>query len=261
MDQTALPFSVDRLQQNLDTTFIGRHVYYFAQTTSTQDEAKEAALAGAAEGDVYLADEQLAGRGRLGRRWEAPARSSVLLTVVLRPPTPVYAKLFMVASLATAEAIQHTTGLVTAIKWPNDALLNEKKAAGVLVEGEFEGETPLFALVGLGVNVNAAPQGPGLLYPATSLAAEFGAPVDREQLTRELLGSLERWYQEARTGGPVHEAWRERLITLGKPVTARIGDETLSGTAEDVDGDGRLLLRLSDGALVPLVAGDVSLQA
>lgn len=261
MPEPDAPFSASLLQEGLDTRFVGKTAHYYPLLTSTQDAAREAALGGATEGETFLADEQRAGRGRLGRTWRAPARCGVLLSVLLRPSSIVYPKLFMVASLAVVDAISKVTGLPSAIKWPNDVLLRGKKVAGALVEGEFAGEAPLFAIVGIGVNVNMAPGDfSDLLYPATSLSIELGAPVSREAVARELLRSLEQWYLAAQAGSQVHDSWRAHLSLLGERVTVRSGEEVLSGLAEDVDSEGRLLLRLDNGALVPLVAGDVTLQ-
>ena len=256
------------VQAGLCTRFIGRVARYYPVLASTQEAAKEAARAGVPEGAVFLADEQRAGRGRMGRRWLAPAGSSILLSVLFRPTMEVYPKLFMVASLAAALAIEETTGLRTDLKWPNDVLLRDKKVSGVLVEGEFAGEKLDFAVLGIGVNVNLDPTAltdptdqVGLLYPATSLSHEVGASVSRLTLAQSLLRHLERLYLRAAAGEAVHELWRARLVTLGKGAQVRSGDETVVGLAEDVDADGCLLLRREDGSLATFVAGDVTLQA
>ena len=261
MAEPLIPFAIDALKRGLATRFVGRQVRYYATLASTQDVARTVAIHGALEGEVHLADEQVAGRGRFDRRWLAPPMSSVLMSTILRPTTAVSWRLFMIAALAILDAIEASTGLRGDIKWPNDVLLNDKKVAGVLVETEFIGNVPAFSIVGTGINVNIdAATLAGLLYPATSLAIETGRFVEREAFARSLMESLERWYVEAGNGGDVRDAWRSRVSTIGKQIVARMGSETVSGLAEDVDADGSLLLRRSDGSLVTLIAGEVTLQ-
>ena len=249
------------LLEGLHTQFVGRVLHFFEEIPSTQDAAREAAHAEAPEGAVFLTDEQTAGRGRLGRRWEAPAGSSLLLSIVLRPTEELYPKLLMVGALAAALAIEETTGLRVDLKWPNDVLLRDKKVGGVLVEGEFQGTDLLFALMGIGINVNLNPAVfTEALYPATSLSHEAGSPVSRLALAHSLLRHLERTLLQARAGERVDRLWRARLVTLDKQVQVRAGNDVIEGLAEDVDADGSLLVRRSDGSLTTIVAGDVTLQ-
>jgi BirA family transcriptional regulator, biotin operon repressor / biotin---[acetyl-CoA-carboxylase] ligase len=141
-----------------------------------------------------VADEQTEGRGRLGRRWEAPPGTSLLCSVQLRPAVEAgrYPELTIVGAEACAEAIAATTGLEPALKHPNDVLVNGRKTAGVLGEAG-EGRVVL----GIGINVNVPePELPGdVRIPATSLLVESGRVVDRIELLVELLASLERRYQ------------------------------------------------------------------
>jgi len=259
---TQSDLSENALRQGLNTRFVGQPIHYYPVLASTQDAAKEAAEDGVPEGTVFNTDEQTAGRGRLGRTWQAPHGSSLLLSLVLRPSPTVYPKLVMVGSLAVAEAIEETTDLRAQFKWPNDVLIHDKKVAGVMVEGEFQGTRPLFAVLGIGINVNLdAAVFTEMLYPATSLAAEAGAPVSRLSLAQSLLGNLERELLQASSRPRrVHQRWRSRLATLGKQIRVRMGDQVLEGLAEDVDADGSLLLSRRDGSLTTIVAGDVTLQ-
>jgi BirA family biotin operon repressor/biotin-[acetyl-CoA-carboxylase] ligase len=153
----------------------------------------------APEGAVAVADEQTEGRGRLGRRWEAPAGTSVLCSVQLRPAADAssFPELTVVGAEACAEAIGAVTGLEPTVKHPNDVLIGARKVAGILGEAS-EGRVVL----GIGINANV---GDGELpadarTPATSLLAETGAPVDRIELLVELLLALERRYDAWRVG-------------------------------------------------------------
>ncbi len=260
----AIPeLSEQALRAGLHTQFVGQHVQYFPVISSTQNVAKEAAHHGAPEGAVFIADEQTEGHGRLARPWKAPQGTSLLLSVVLRPHPEIFPKLVIIGSLAVALAIEEATGIRADFKWPNDILVHEKKVAGLLVEGEFQGDVPRFAILGIGINVNLDPAmlGPEVLYPATSLMKETGEMVSRLALAHSLLRNLERIYVQARDGEPVHRLWHARLSTLGKEVRIRQGNEIVEGIAEDVDIDGSLLLRGKDGVLITVMAGDVTLQA
>jgi BirA family transcriptional regulator, biotin operon repressor / biotin---[acetyl-CoA-carboxylase] ligase len=149
----------------------------------------------APEGAVAVADEQTEGRGRLGRRWETPAGTSLLCSVQLRPPVGAarFPELTVVGAKACAEAIARVTGLTPALKEPNDVLVGSRKVAGILGEAS-EGRIVL----GVGINANvpleSLPQ--DVRIPGTSLLVETGAPVDRIELLVELLARLERRYRE-----------------------------------------------------------------
>jgi BirA family biotin operon repressor/biotin-[acetyl-CoA-carboxylase] ligase len=168
----------------------GREYSYVASCSSTQRLLPP----DAPEGAVAVADEQTEGRGRLGRRWEAPAGTSLLFSVQLRPAAEPsrFPELTILGAEAVAEAIAAATGLEPVLKEPNDVLIDGRKVAGVLGEAS-EGRVVL----GIGVNVNVAPeQLPAeVRLPASSLLAETGAAVDRVELLVELLAALERRYE------------------------------------------------------------------
>jgi BirA family transcriptional regulator, biotin operon repressor / biotin---[acetyl-CoA-carboxylase] ligase len=147
----------------------------------------------AAEGTLVVADEQTAGRGRLGRRWFAPAGTSLLCSLQLRPAVPVerLPELTVVAARACAEAIATVTGLEPELKFPNDLLLGERKVAGILAEAR-EGRVVLG--IGINANVPEAELPTEVDRPATSLLVESGQEVDRAELLLELLERLERRY-------------------------------------------------------------------
>lgn len=178
----------------------GRPYAYFERCESTQREL----AADAPEGAVAVAEEQTAGRGRLGRKWLAPARTSVLVSVNLRPDiaTPRLPELSLVAGAAVAGAIAAVTGLHPEVRFPNDILIGERKVAGVLAEAR---DDRVVLGIGINVNMDAAELTEGLDTPATSLQVETGAPVDRARLLAAVLERLESaydaWLSEARPGG------------------------------------------------------------
>jgi len=222
------------------------------------DVARELAAAGGPEGLVVRAEEQTAGRGRHGRRWVAPPGTSLLFTVLLRPPTEAVEWLPMAAAVGVARAVEKLTGLKPAVKWPNDLVIEGRKFAGILVETEFFGGELGWALVGIGINVNWDPaEVPELAGQATSLARELGGPVDREALFREVLWELDRAYRRLRAGWRPFFAWRRRLITVGREVEVVAGGEKLKGLAVGVDRAGRLRLRTDSGRTRLLSFGEV----
>jgi BirA family transcriptional regulator, biotin operon repressor / biotin---[acetyl-CoA-carboxylase] ligase len=167
----------------------GRPYRYFVRCESTQRELP----ADAAEGAVAVAEEQTAGRGRLGRPWHAPPRTGVLVSINLRPKIEVarLPELSIVAGLATADAIAAKTGIPPEVRFPNDVLIGGRKVAGILAEAREER-----VVVGIGINVNLAEaELPSEVdTPATSLQVESGVPVDRARLLVTLLERLESRY-------------------------------------------------------------------
>lgn len=229
--------------------------------SSTMDVARAAAVAGAAEGLTVVAEEQTAGRGRLGRAWRSTPGANLAFTVVLRPDLALVRRLAMAVPLAVAEGIAAATGIDAGIKWPNDVQIVSRKCAGVLIDVEMEGATPLFALAGIGLNVNHDPSAdPELASIATSLSARAGRPLDRETVLLAVLNALHGACAAVRRGEDVRERWRARLVTLGQQIGVRSGNTVEYGIAEDVDDDGGLLLRRDDGALLAFAAGEVTLR-
>ena len=167
----------------------------------------------------------------------------------------------MVSSLAVVNTIKSVTGLDAQIKWPNDVLIDDKKVCGILVESGVKGRDIHYAVIGIGININLdAASLKDVATPATSLSAETGKEVSRLEIVRQLLLEFERLYLLAQEGDAVYRQWRDRLITLGRQVTASCGEKTIEGIAESVDRDGSLLLRQPGGDTVRIAAGDVTLR-
>jgi BirA family biotin operon repressor/biotin-[acetyl-CoA-carboxylase] ligase len=232
---------------------------------STNSALVDAAQQGAPDRTVLVAEQQSAGRGRADRRWVAPARSGLTLSVLLRPvevPQARWGWLPLVASVALARTVTTLGALPAAVKWPNDLLLGayQRKAAGILAEVVPGG---LAVVLGIGLNVTLQPDElptPG----ATSLAIEQAACTDRDSLLRALLRSLDTELRQwcAYQGDPVvsgaREAYRQYCATLGKQIRVELpGQPELTGTAIDVDFEGRLVVE-SGGQRRALSAGQVT---
>ncbi|MCI0398628.1 MAG: biotin--[acetyl-CoA-carboxylase] ligase [Chloroflexi bacterium] len=257
------------VEEVLSTHWLGRPVYYFPAVGSTNDVLGEMARAGAPAGTMVVADFQSQGKGRLNRRWEAPAGTSLLISLLFRPGWPAgqAAWLTMMAGLAAVEAVQAVAGLAAGLKWPNDLVVPAgegwRKFGGLLLEGEFAGDRLESAILGLGLNANIPA---GHLSPAairaTSLLVELGRPVSRLKLLAAYLECLEFLYEAAGEGHSPHPAWNARLVTLGRPVQVSGPgfDRPLAGTAEATDEWGRLLVRDPAGVLHAVAAGDVTLR-
>ena len=260
--------SVDELspqwiKEELETRFVGQSVVYYPSVGSTNDVAKVLAAQKAPEGTLVIADEQTAGKGRLGRRWLAPAGTSLLLSLLFYPdlaPRQVM-RLTALCALATVEGVRAVTGLTPRLKWPNDILIRHKKAGGILTEVGVTGERLDYAVVGLGLNVNiASSQMDELAATATSLSEALGREVPRVPLLRVILEGIEERYQRLQAGWSPHEEWAAHLVTLGQEVRVATPWGAEEGLAEAVDEDGALLLRRDDGSLARIATGDVTLR-
>jgi BirA family biotin operon repressor/biotin-[acetyl-CoA-carboxylase] ligase len=221
------------------------------------DMAKRMAKEGMGEGTVIIADEQTAGRGRLGRKWLSPSGSSISLSIILRPTLPQLPQLNMAACLATVQSIEKVTGLKPSIKWPNDVLLNSKKVSGILMENLFEGGELKAAILGIGINAKFdALAFTEISAIATSLSTESGREISPGEILPSLLEEFEQIYQELQGGRSVFERWLARVETLGKLVRVKSGDGVEEGYAESINADGSLMLRRLGGSLITIVTGE-----
>ena len=239
---------------------IGRREYGYREVGSTMDVAWELAEAGAEHGTAVVAGAQTHGRGRFDRPWLSSAGGSLLASVVLRPDARVAPLLTIVGCLAVQDAVRELTGLECSIKWPNDVQAGGGKLCGVIAEGRTDTAGKGAAVLGIGLNLDLdLSQLPELAGIATSLRAETGQAIDVRSAAAAVFRNIEALYADADAGGDVAGRWRRALGTLGRRVTVRSREVTLSGVAEDVDHAGRLLLRSDDGVLHALSEGDVTL--
>lgn len=253
------------LEQGLKTKTMGQSIYFYEETDTTNNRARELALEGAPEGTLVVAEKQTAGRGRRGKVWESPLGTGIWMSLVLRPQiAPAEASvLTLLCGLATAEAIEVETGLSAGIKWPNDILINGKKAVGILTEMDCEMSEVHFVIPGIGINVNTASFPPEIAEIATSLYLECGKTVSRRRLVHKVLERLEEYYETfLRTGSfaAMLEHYRKHCITLGKEVHV-LGREPFFAEALDITPEGELLVRRADNGKEEVVfSGEVSIR-
>ena len=238
----------ENIKGGLTTNYIGQEIHYFPLTSSTQDEAIIAAENHAPEGTVTIAHEQTSGRGRFNRKWIAPPGSTLLLSIILRP--------------AHAVLPQETIGEKPSIKWPNDVLLFGKKVCGILVESASSPNGDSYCISGIGVNINLDVMDfSEIAETATSLHLHTNETLTRLEVAQRLLNAFEFYYEKARNGAPIINFWKDQLDTIGQRVSATLNDGTvITGTAESVDKQGSLQIRLDNGHLENVVAGDVTLK-
>jgi BirA family biotin operon repressor/biotin-[acetyl-CoA-carboxylase] ligase len=262
------PLTAEVLRPGLDTAWLGRELHWLERTDSTMRVAGELAGRGAPHGTAVIAEEQSAGRGRLGRSFHSPPHANLYVSILLRPTPPgmLAPTLVLAAGVAVAETVASWLGAPARVdlKWPNDVRIDRKKTSGILVELASDASLPLWAVLGIGVNLNVEPAN----FPeefrqrATSLAAASGAPVDRVAFTQRLFGNLERVLDLHASRGfagvrPRFEAWF-RMAGCEVRVLEPAG-RTLLGVVRGVDPDGALRLAARDGGESRVLAGDVTL--
>lgn len=250
------PMDLDRIKKSLKTLLFGQTIHFDSSVDSTNEWAFRA---GGMRGEVFLADFQTGGRGRLGRPWESPAGKNILLSVVDTTPAPPgkFFQLSLVAGVAFLEGLKKIAPQTPfKLKWPNDILINGKKCGGILAETR-----ELTAVVGIGINVNTSPdEFSATVAPlATSLKSVTGKDWGREEIIAACLNAYEAWRERFRKEGikPVIAAWNEHNDLIGKKVKVEDGKSSFSGTVEGLDAEGFLVVNVN-GEKQTVISGDVT---
>ena len=260
------------IEHGLGTRRVGRNVIVFGEVESTNDVALDSARQADADGLVVLAECQRAGRGRLGRRWASPAGANMLMSVLLLddPARLSCEALTIAAGLAVAEAVERIVPVSARLKWPNDVLIDDAKVCGILVEVRRHPRRAV--VVGVGINVNAAPPLETVTRPATCLADHAQGLLERIDLARTVLQRLDAWVQHI-TGGSdttpspspavtrcLHDQWLARCGMMNQRVTVRSGGETFTGRVLDIDPLEGLILQTDTGQQLRLPAATSSVE-
>lgn len=252
------------IREGMRARVVGRRVHLAEEVDSTNSWALQRALKGAEEGEVFLADAQRAGRGRVGRSWFSPPGSNLYMSVLLRPKLPPskVPLLGLCGATAVAEALRDL-GLDPEIKWPNDVLLGGKKVCGVLAEAHTEADRVLFVVLGIGINVNMDPEQfpEELREQATSVKAELGRAVDRNALARAVLEALDGLYASLGKGdyAGVLARWKAFSRVEGREVIIEALGERIEGVVQGVDEDGALWIKTPQGSR-RVLSGDLRVR-
>ena len=242
------------------------NIHWHDTIDSTNNEAKRLGAAGAPHGTVVIAGHQAGGRGRMGRSFHSPADLGLYLSVILRPNCAATELMHLTcaAAVAACHAVADTTDLWPNIKWTNDLVFAFKKLGGILTELSFHADGTInYAIVGIGINCNhtAADFPPELQHMAASIAMCTGNPVDCSRLAAQLIHQLYDMDQSLLLKKDlIMKLYRVRCMTLGREVAIHHFNEIRYGTAMDVDLDGGLIVRFSDGHKETVAAGEVSVR-
>ena len=242
---------------------VGREIFFFETLDSTNTTASELTEK-APDGTVVLSDSQNKGRGRLGRTWISPSGVNIYMSVILKPHIRVKDSSFitLMSAVACVTALKNVTGMGITTKWPNDLMINNKKVGGILTELKSQRQKITSAIVGIGINVNTDLREFPLemKQSATSLRTEAGVPYPREPIVAAILNEMDRWYKALirLDKETILRAWTNLTSTLGQEVMIVTSHETLSGTADSIDNEGRLILRLPSGESKRINSGDLT---
>lgn len=232
-----------------------RPFQFFDVVDSTNDIAMQWLQAGVEAGCVVIADEQLKGRGRMGRTWHTPPGVAIAMSVILKPPVEFANRVSMLGALVVAELCEGVGAKNVGIKYPNDVQIDGRKVCGVLPEAAWDHDQLRGVVLGIGVNVRVQFD-EQLAQTATNLETAAQRDLNRVELIAYLLTRIDTWSAKIYTLD-FFSAWKNRLTTIGQRVT--IGD--MSGVAEDVDSTGVLLVRTANNQLERIIAGDILLAS
>ena len=251
------------IADQIHTKWAGKTVHFARETDSTNLWIKRLAKEGASEGTLALAEFQSAGRGRLGRSWEVPEGTSVMMSILLRPKfEPQYAPtLTLVMGMAVAKAVKKL-GFDVSIKWPNDVVVSHKKICGILTEmGVRDGKID-YAVIGVGINVNIREFPEEMADKATSLYLESGREFDRSQIPGLVMEAFEEYYEKFAATcdlSGLKEEYESILANYNQPVRV-LAKEPYEGVARGITDGGELLVEKTDGTIVAVSAGEVSVR-
>lgn len=249
--------TAEDIQNGLNTEFIGRNIFMYDKTDTTNERAK--AKSNAPDGSLFIAEVQTCGKGSRGRGWQSPKGTGIWHSVLLKPDIPPMevSQITLIAGLAVCKAV----GLNSMIKWPNDIVINGKKICGILTEMSAEINMIHYIVCGIGINVNMETFEDNLSDKATSMYIESGKKYPRSVIIARLMNEFEYYYKKFLDNGlsAILDEYKEHCVTLGRDVNVIFNKETVSGTAVDVDENGSLVVETS-GGIIRVTSGEVSVR-
>lgn len=255
--------SAAELASRMKSNVFGSEVQLFDSVESTQNIARAAAEGGAAEGTLVIAEQQLNGRGRMGRGWVSPRGKGVWMSMVLRPSLPIHfaPQLTLLTAVALCRSLKRITALPIGIKWPNDLLIEGKKISGILLESAAEDERLTFVIAGVGISVNLEEDDypVELLEKATSLRIAGGQKLERIDVITDFLQEWEQLYFLYQEQGfsPIVTLWEALSVSLGKPARLITPQGDIVGVPIGLDETGAIRVQLADGSVKPVFSAEM----
>lgn len=253
------------LSLQLESQTIGSEIVYYPVVPTTQTIAHQLARQGYAEGTCVIADRQMEGRGRLGRKWHAPAGVGLWMSIILRPQLPLeyISQMTLVTAVAVAKAISYF-GYAPVIKWPNDILIDGKKVCGILTELQGDIDRVKYLILGIGINVDQREEelDPQITDRATSLYIANGERCPkRSQLFIEVCKQLENLYTIYLQYGfaPIQSLWEAYAMSTMQKVKVHAHQQTFLGTLQGITEKGSLLVMDDHGEMHEIVSADIEL--
>jgi BirA family biotin operon repressor/biotin-[acetyl-CoA-carboxylase] ligase len=253
------------IQSNLHTRYIGKQIYYYDWVNSTNSVAKNFIKdkeMNLQEGTVVIANEQSAGRGRLGRTWHSP-HGGVWVSIVLFPDLePAYiSKITLMTAVVLIQSLKSLFDIPVLIKWPNDIIIEEKKLCGILTEMSAESDRINYVVVGIGVNANIAREqfSEEIRSRSASLQEKIGKQISKTSLVRLMLENFEKQYDllKRKQFVTILKEWKLNAHTLGKKITVESAGQKIFGEAVDITTEGALVIKTEDGKKVHILSGTV----
>ena len=254
-------FDLEKFDLKLNTDVIGRNFIYAEEVPSTNTELLNESEFYEKHGTVLFAEKQTEGRGRKNRVWYSDDKLNLTFSILITEPKYLQKIniINFVASLALAVSIENLYQLRTELKWPNDILIDGKKAAGILIESTSKGSKISRLVIGMGLNVNQISFQRKFTIEPTSLKKELGHPVEREKTLAEILNHIEDILKTSnKFPDKILEDWKAKCKMLGARITVVHNDVTKHGIFNDIDKNGFLVLR-TDDKVETLHSGDVSI--
>lgn len=257
-------YSKETISKEIHTKWAGKTVHFVKETDSTNEWCRKLSMAKEPHGTLAVAEFQTAGKGRLGRQWSAPAGSSIMMSLLLRPDLePQHASMLtLVMGLSVAQAVRKL-GMDASIKWPNDVVVSRKKICGILTEMHIEEGRIRDVIVGTGINVNLEEIPEELKDKATSFYLETGQRYDRNQVIRLVLEQFETNYEkfvQTCDLSLLRDEYDELLANREQPVRILDKIEPYEGIALGIDRDGGLLVKTEEGTIRKVSSGEVSVR-
>lgn len=256
--------SVPQLTNQLKSKVFGSAIEWHEAVDSTQNMAQKLAEEGAPEGTLVVAEQQLNGRGRMGRGWVSPQGKGIWMSMVLRPSVPIHfaPQLTLLTAVALCRSLRRVTSLPIGIKWPNDLLIEGKKISGILLESTAEDERLRYVIAGIGISVNLEKSDypEEILDKVTSLRmANGGESFDRITVIADFLHEWEQLYFLYLDKGfaPIITLWEALSVSLNQPARLITPQGTIDGVPIGLDASGALTVRKEDGSTVVVFSAEM----